>query len=170
MSFILSAQRDHESYSYKNLQRYFRSLGLCRNKLPKEVHAVASQSEWYSFDSPLCPHDGRLDSLEINERPIGSDSPQKCSIKIELNLSSKARIRLDYGYITHYALKFPNELSHGSWRYDEFSLADNGEFLHTIEWGNGAVWEVKARAFNCFWRGENTKWEMWTDALMDLRI
>ena len=33
---------------------------------------------------------------------------------------------------------------HGGWRYDEFTLSDEGLVIHTIEWGDGPVWTIKA--------------------------
>gem|GEM_PF-4820256 len=74
-------------------------------------------------------------------------APHYTSIELELGTGFGATIQLRYPKVFHYRFECRFDMSgnHGGWRYDEFSCSEEpGRFVHTIEWGDGAVWVIEA--------------------------
>ncbi len=149
MSYILSANRDHDSFenaceNWENYQSYLRAL---KDKLATSAFEIATSSWWYQFDLPEAPHDSRLNAFRMGDHGAPAWDNQKYSwIEIELHSAYSGTILLRYSNVSWYELRMSNESQgvHGDWRYDEFSLSAEGNLLHTIEWADGAVWVIEA--------------------------
>jgi hypothetical protein len=146
MSFILSDQRDSPGFSSDNFRRYQQYLDSLAERFPKSAYALAISDWWYSVEDPRAPHDSALLDLRMNDVWGCNDGdPQFCSLTLNLQSANEGIIRLKYLEVREYDLRMPRDISgiHGDWQYDEFTLSDDGLLVHTIEWGNGAIWTIK---------------------------
>jgi hypothetical protein len=141
MAYILSAERDAEEFDAANWVRYRDYLKSVEGRFPPNAYGIASSAWWYSFHEPGAPHDASLISSAVAEGPVGSRS-----VSIELESAETGRILLRYAAVTRHLLETPppRRGGPGQWRYDEFALAPDGRFIHTIEWSRGAVWQITA--------------------------
>ncbi|MEM1084922.1 MAG: hypothetical protein AAGI48_12495 [Verrucomicrobiota bacterium] len=149
MSFILSTNRDHGSQDKlrTDWDAYVAHLRALEDRFPKSAYAIATSSWWYQFDLPEAPHDSRLIAFRLGDYGAADWDNHKFSwIEIELQSAYSGRILLRYPKVYRYNLGMDGESQgiHGDWRYDEFSLTENGHLLHTIEWADGAVWRIEA--------------------------
>ncbi len=145
MPFILSEQRDSEEWSPGFWARYQEYLKQNESKFPKPAFKLASSEWWYSFESPKAPHDSRLISATITERLV--NHRPVCSLIIVLSSAMKGEITLTYSGVKRYQLAMPKEQypGHGDWRFDEFSISEDGWVVHTIEWADGPTWVITAK-------------------------
>ena len=149
MSFILAANRDHGSIdeARKNREDYRAHLEALSDRFPASAFGIATSDWWYQPDLPEAPHDSRLIAFRMGDHgaPIW-DNHQFSWIEIELHSAYSGTIVLRYPLVYRYELRMAESSQgiHGDWRYDEFTLTDDGNLLHTIEWADGAVWVIEA--------------------------
>lgn len=145
---MLSAQRGAPDFSVQNWERYQAYLRSVRDRFPANAYQIATSEWWYSFDAPAAPHDGRLVNLTISDKWAESESEERfCSIAIDLQSAYSGRILLRYPKVERYQLTMPGYNAsgiHGDWRFDEFSLSEDGFLVHTIEWADGPDWVITA--------------------------
>ncbi|MFZ5570934.1 MAG: hypothetical protein ACOZF0_11045 [Thermodesulfobacteriota bacterium] len=144
MAFILSKQR-HSDNSDQNWVQYMGYLNSVRDRFPKNAFKIATSEWWYSFDKPEAPHDSRLINFTMSDTIEKNN--QYCRITVELESAYSGRITLRYPIVEKYQLNMPGTnitRTHGDWRYDEFSLSDDGLIIHTIEWADGPDWIITA--------------------------
>jgi hypothetical protein len=149
MSFILSANRDHDSLEElrKNWEDYQSHLTAHKDKFPSSAFEIATSAWWYQFDLPEAPHDSRLVAFRMGDHGAPTwDNQQFSWIEIELHSAYSGTILLRYPKVYRYDMKMAASSKgiHGDWRYDEFALTDEGNLLHTIEWADGALWVIEA--------------------------
>jgi hypothetical protein len=149
MSFILAANRDHDSVeeARKNWERYQAHLEALKERFPSSAFEIATSTWWYQFDLPEAPHDSRLIAFRMGDHGASTWDNQKFSwIEIELHSALSGTILLRYPKVYRYDLGMAEASQgiHGDWRYDEFTLTDEGNLLHMIEWADGAVWVIEA--------------------------
>lgn len=149
MSFILAANRDHDSLEEgrKNWEDYQVHLEALKERFPDSAFKIATSDWWYQFDLPEAPHDARLIAFRMGDHGAPSwDNPKFSWIEIELQSAYSGRILLRYPLVYRYEMmvKEASRGIHGDWRYDEFTLTNEGHLLHTIEWADGAVWVIEA--------------------------
>lgn len=149
MSFILSANRDNDSVdeSRKHWADYQAHLAAHKDRFPVSAYEIATSSWWYQFDLPEAPHDSRLIAFRMGDTGASTwDNQKGFWIEIELHSAYAGTIILRYPEIYRYSLEMSGDLPgiHGDWRYDEFSLTQDGHLLHTIEWADGARWVIEA--------------------------
>ena len=70
--------------------------------------------------------------------------PHFSAMIVELASATGGRIVITYPELRSYRLSMNSDTSgnHGEWEYDEFTLAEDGSVVHTIEWSDGAVWKI----------------------------
>lgn len=149
MSFILAANRDHDSLdeARKNWDVYQAHLEALKDSFPASAFEIATSSWWYQFDLPEAPHDSRLIAFRMGDHGAPTwDNQQFSWIEIELHSAYSGTIMLRYPIVYRYELRMAESSQgiHGDWRYDEFTLTDEGNLLHTIEWADGALWVIEA--------------------------
>ncbi len=149
MSFILAANRDNNNLdeARKNWEEYQIHLEALKDRFPTSAYEIATSSWWYQFNLPEAPHDSRLIAFRMGDHGAPSwDNQQFSWIEIELHSAFTGTILLRYPKVYRYELKMTETSQgiHGDWRYDEFTLTDEGYLLHTIEWADGAVWLIEA--------------------------
>ena len=146
MSYILSSQREDPSYTGEHYRKYHDHLKALSDRFPVNAYSVASSDWWYSFDDERAPHDAALKHLRMTDTWANAeDAPQFCSITIELAAASGWRITITYPQVSSYEMSMTRDSGmHGGWLYDEFTLASDGCVVHTIEWGDGPVWIIRA--------------------------
>jgi hypothetical protein len=144
MSFILAAQRDSDEFTTVNWSEYQAHLLSLKPRFPKNAFRIATADWWYGFSTAKGPHDSRLISASILEESV--KGRRKCALKISLRSAAGGTIFLSYPGVIRYQLEMPPETwpGHGDWRYDEFTLSDDGYLVHTIEWADGPTWVITA--------------------------
>ncbi len=139
-------------------EKYKGYLLSVKESFPKSAFEFAVADWHYDHNDSRCPHDARLDSLEITERYISDSSlREKAPIEITIVLLGAyhdGRIRLSYSDVRYYELtKFPvsgtlaTVLSeptnyHGDWLIDELYLFEDSYVVHEIEFAFGATWKI----------------------------
>lgn len=149
MSFILASNRDHDSLeeARKNWHDYQAHLEELKDSFPASAFQIATSPWWYQFDLPEAPHDSRLIAFRMGDHGAPTwDNQQFSWIEIELHSAFSGAIILRYPTVYRYELKMAEASQgiHGDWRYDEFTLTDEGNLLQTIEWADGAIWVIEA--------------------------
>ncbi|GAB3944189.1 hypothetical protein GCM10029976_067900 [Kribbella albertanoniae] len=97
-----------------------------------------ARTDWYyaSYD-PRGPHDSRLESMSITERPRDTSWHNR-DVSLEVTLRGAyddGYIRLRYPSVHSYKLDgFGTGSGHADWRYDELRLDEDGQLVHEVEW------------------------------------
>jgi hypothetical protein len=132
--FILSSDgRDADVMGA--FDRYRAYLEAEKDHFPRQAHALAT-SEWYfDFNDHRCPHDGWVEQVIIEERPVEVDIRRR-QVSLTLRLLGAYQdgiIELHYPTVFAYSVAtFAS--NHADLRYDELRLSESGQLIHEIEW------------------------------------
>jgi hypothetical protein len=159
MAFILTNERSGSIDECRESIRLYRKyLEEERERFPPSAHELASSDWYFDFADHRCPHDARLESLEVFEPPPGPQQAQRTvAVRIRLLTAyGDGHIELCYPEVFSYRLNlYPGGGSHRDWRYDEFTVNRAGHVVHTIEWagrGDTAEWSIEASDVEFAWK------------------
>jgi hypothetical protein len=108
MVFILSDDGRDEKYPAVKaaFERYEHYLKENEAAFPPKAYELATSDWFYAPPDHRCPHDGRLESLQILEKPGNNPCRRSCSISIRL-LGAYDDGHIEIAYPTVYGYSFP---------------------------------------------------------------
>ena len=155
LNFSYEATSEEIVGSYEDYRKYLFSI---KDALPESAFEFAIADWHYDHNDPRCPHDARLDSLEMTEKYVSNLSlKERAPLEITIILLSSfhnGRIRLSYRGVRYYSLeKFPISgiptrvlkeptTYHGDWLVDELCLSEDNFVVHEIDFAFGATWKI----------------------------
>lgn len=120
---------------------YEQHLERLKHRFPEETGRFLFSPWYHDPRSHLCPHDGRLERLDLTAGSTG------------LNLTISIRgaygdetLRFSYVGVTFLHLasqRCPGKTDLGDWLVDEFDIDPAGNVVHEIRWERGA-WKIVA--------------------------
>jgi hypothetical protein len=161
MVFILAndGRDDDHPGAERGFERYESYLAQNRDVFPPRAYALATSDWFYDPRDHRCPHDARLERLQLVERPGADPRRRTCSLSLRLlGAYQDGCIEISYPTVYAYSLQaLSNDAgSHGDWRYDEFRISERGHLVHEIEWAyrtecRAFVWTIEADDFVFEW-------------------
>jgi hypothetical protein len=139
MVFILSGdgRDDDDPAPARAFARYERYLAANKVAFPARAYDLATSDWFYDPRDHRCPHDARLESLQILEQNDVAPHQRFCSISLRLlGAYHDGHIEIVYRKVFAYSFQSlsTDARSHGDWRYDEFRMSERGYLIHEIEW------------------------------------
>ena len=129
-----------------------------------------ARSDWYyaSYDH-RGPHDSRLESMSITERPGPGEAWHNRLVSLELTLRGAyddGYLRLRYPTVHSYTLDgFGVGRGHADWHFDELRLDETGRLVHEVEWcamQGTARWLIVANDIELSWHPDQAEPEIIT--------
>lgn len=148
MVFILAndGRDDNHPAAERAFERYESYLTQNKAVFPPRAYALATSDWFYNPRDHRCPHDARLEWLQMVENPGADPHRRTCSLSFRLmGAYQDGYIEISYPTVYAYSLQALSidAGSHGDWRYDEFRISERGHLVHEIEW----AYQTECRAF-----------------------